>query len=86
MAGTSAQPMVDIESLHATVTRLDDTVERLTTNVAGQMPTEDGDYAGYAGPSVRAHIFEHCLQWRLHICIRPVVIHIHELITAKAPY
>ena len=59
MAGTSAQPMIDIETLHTTVTRLADTVGRLTINLAGLMSTEDGNYVGYAGPAVRSQFFEH---------------------------
>lgn len=59
MAGTPAQPTVDIETLQATVTRLAETVGRLTTHAAGLMATEEGDYAGDPGPAVRAQLFEH---------------------------
>ena len=65
MAGMGA-PMVDIETLHATVTRLADTVGRLTTDVSGLMSTHDGgvygeDYAADGGPAVRARFFENAI-------------------------
>ena len=50
--------MVDINLLHATAITLAEAVGRLTTHIAGWMSIEDGDYAGDAGPAVRARFFE----------------------------
>ena len=58
MAGTPATLPVGMETLQATVTRLAETVGRLTTDVAGLMATEGGDYAGDSGPAVRAQLVD----------------------------
>ena len=55
--------MVDIEALHATVTRLAENVGRLTLEVSGLMSTHDEgvygeDYAADGGPAVRVRFFE----------------------------
>ena len=62
MAGTNTT-MVDIDELRTTVTRLAESVSRLTVEVSGLMATHDGgvygdDYAADGGPAMRARLFE----------------------------
>ena len=58
MAGTPSTLPVVMVTLQSTVTRLAETVGRLSTDVAGLMAAEGGDYAGDRGPAVCVQFFE----------------------------